>query len=117
MDLGTLSPSKNGFKALFQAWELDSREEVMKRAQTEGLNNEGIKVLGIWADLAGDRCCQLSGEPADPKLSITASFEWSDILKVGCVTVVDAVYWLFLKPVPPGTSTHGSGDNHAYRYL
>jgi len=71
-------------------WDPGKRDEVMKRTQTKGLGHEGIKVLGTWADVQGSRCFQLSEEPADPKFSIKANFEWNDILKIESVPVMEA---------------------------
>ena len=71
-------------------WDPEKRDEVIKRAQTKGFSHEGIKVLGTWADVQGGRAFQLSEEPADPKLSIKANFEWNDILKIESVPVMEA---------------------------
>ena len=71
-------------------WDPDKRDEVMKRAQTKGFAHEGIKVLGTWGDLQGGRSFQLTEEPADPKLSLKANFEWNDVLKIESVPVMEA---------------------------
>ncbi len=71
-------------------WEPGMRDEVVKRAQTKGTGHEGIKVLATWTDVQGGRAFQLSEEPADPKLSIKANFEWNDIMKIESVPVMES---------------------------
>jgi hypothetical protein len=71
-------------------WDPDKRDAVIERVKKIGLEHEGIKVLGTWADVNGGRCYQLTEEPVDPKLSIKANFTWNDILKIETVPVMDA---------------------------
>ena len=71
-------------------WDPDKRDIVIERVKKMGLEHEGIKVIGTWADVNGGRCFQLSEEPDDPKFSIKANFEWNDILKIETVPVMDA---------------------------
>ena len=71
-------------------WNPEKRDEVITRVQTKGLSHEGIKIIGTWADVQGNRCFQLSEEPEDPKLSIKANFDWNDIMKIESVPVMDA---------------------------
>ena len=77
-------------------WEPGKRDEVVKRAQTKGIGHEGIKVLATWIDVQGGRGFQLSEEPADPKLSIKANFEWNDIMKIESVPVMESEEFLKL---------------------
>jgi hypothetical protein len=71
-------------------WDPDKRDAVIDRVKKLGLEHEGIKVLGTWADVNGGRCFQLTEEPSDPKLSIKANFTWNDVLKIETVPVMDA---------------------------
>ena len=70
-------------------WEPGKRDDVIKRAQTKGVEHEGIKVLGTWADVQGGRAFQLSEAPTDPKFSIKGNFEWNDIMKIESVPVME----------------------------
>ena len=73
-------------------WEPDKRDEVLKRANEIGLEHEGMKVIGAWADVDGGRCFQLSEVPPDmdPMLSLKANFTWNDIIKIETVAVMNA---------------------------
>ena len=70
-------------------WDPDKRDDVMKRVQTKGLSHEGIKVIGTWADVNGNRAFQLTEEPSDPRLSLKANFAWNDILKIETIPVME----------------------------
>ena len=71
-------------------WEPDKRDEVMKRAQITGMEHEGIKVLGTWADVQGGRAFQLTDVPAESTASIKANFDWNDIMGIESVAVMKA---------------------------
>ena len=73
-------------------WAPDKRDEVIKRVQTIGLQHEGMKVIGTWADIDGWRAFQLTEVPPDidPRLSLKANFAWNDIVKIETVAVMDA---------------------------
>jgi len=71
-------------------WEPDKRDEVIKRAQIKGVSHEGIKILGTWIDIQGGRSFQLSEEATDPQYSLKANYEWSDLMKIDSVRVMEA---------------------------
>jgi len=73
-------------------WDPDKRDAVIERVKKIGLEHEGMKVLGSWADVDGWRCFQLSDVPRDmdPALSMKANFTWNDIMKIESVPVMDA---------------------------
>ncbi|KCZ73584.1 Protein of unknown function (DUF3303) [Candidatus Methanoperedens nitroreducens] len=77
-------------------WEPDKRDEVIKRAT--GLKSpEGMKVLGEWLDLTGNRIFLLY-EVDDPRVILEASYIWTDIAKVDSVPVMDAKIAMELMP-------------------
>lgn len=71
-------------------WDPEKRDAVIERVKTKGLEHEGIKVLGTWADVNGGRCFQITEEPSDPKFSIKANFSWNDILSIETVPIMHA---------------------------
>ena len=73
-------------------WAPEKRDEVVKRAQTIGLEHEGEKVIGTWADIHGGRVFQLIETPPDldPRILVKNNFAWNDILKIESVPVIDA---------------------------
>jgi hypothetical protein len=71
-------------------WVPESRDAIIDRANKIGMEHEGIKVIGTWADLNGGRVFQLTEEATDPKLSIKANHTWNDLMKIEAVPVMDA---------------------------
>ena len=73
-------------------WDPDKRDAVMKRANEIGMEHEGIKVIGTWADVDGGRCFQLTDVPPDidPMLMLKANFTWNDIMKLESIAVMNA---------------------------
>jgi hypothetical protein len=73
-------------------WEPDKRDAVIERTKRIGLEHEGMKVVGTWADTTSGRCFQLCDVPdnMDPMLQLKANFAWNDIMKVEQVPVMDA---------------------------
>ena len=77
-------------------WAPDKRDAVIERVNKIGLEHEGIKVIGTWVDVNGGRCFQLSEEPADPKFSLKANFDWNDLLHIETVPIMKADEFLKL---------------------
>ena len=73
-------------------WAPDKRDAVIERTKKIGLEHEGMKVIGTWADIDGGRCFQLNDIPRDmdPALSLKANFTWNDIMKIETIPVMDA---------------------------
>ena len=71
-------------------WAPDKRDAVIERVNKIGMEHEGIKVIGTWADVNGGRVFQLSEGPADPKFSLKANFAWNDLLRIVTVPVMKA---------------------------
>ena len=73
-------------------WDPDKRDAVMKRVNEIGLEHEGMKVIGTWADADGGRCFQLTEIPPDidPMLMLKANFAWNDLIKIESVAVMNA---------------------------
>jgi hypothetical protein len=73
-------------------WAPEKRDEVIKRVQQVGLEHEGEKVIGTWADTNGGRAFQLieTAPDLDPRILIKNNFAWNDILKIESVPVMDA---------------------------
>ena len=73
-------------------WDPDRRDAVLDRVRKMGLEHEGMKVIGTWADFSGGRCFQLSEIPQqDPAISLKANFAWNDILRIESVPVMNAM--------------------------
>ena len=72
-------------------WAPEKRDEVVNRVQKIGLEHEGEKVIGSWADIHGGRAFQLIETPPDldPKILIKNNFVWNDILEIESVPVID----------------------------
>ena len=73
-------------------WDPDKRDTVLKRASEIGMEHEGMKVGGTWADVDGGRCFQLTDVPPDidPMLMLKANFSWNDIMKLETIAVMNA---------------------------
>lgn len=74
-------------------WEPDKRDAVIDRARRIGLEHEGMKVIGTWADITTGRCFQLCDIPKDmdPMLNVKSNFTWNDIMNIESVPVMDAM--------------------------
>ena len=74
-------------------WEPPQRDAVEKRAQTMGLKvAEGVKLIGFWNDLHGNRAFMLVDTPpaaVDAKHILEASWAWSDLCKIEVVPVME----------------------------
>jgi len=68
-------------------WEPEKRDEVIKR-RAEWEYPEGVKVIGEWSDLAGDRVFSLA-EIDDPKAMLAAASAWSDIANLEIVPLME----------------------------
>jgi hypothetical protein len=74
-------------------WEPPQREAVMKRFASQGAKlPAGMKMLGLWADICGGRVFELvdTGDVRDPKVSVQANHEWTDLCKIESVGVMNA---------------------------
>ncbi len=68
-------------------WTPENRDEVWKRAD-EWKCPEGMKELGHWLDLTGNRAFYLY-EVDDPAVILAANMYWTDIAEVDSVTVME----------------------------
>ncbi len=73
-------------------WDPDKRDAVIDRARRIGLDHEGMKVIGTWADVTSGRCFQLCDVPRDmdPLLNVKANFAWNDIMHIESIPVMEA---------------------------
>jgi len=78
-------------------WEPEKRDEVIKRRAGKWEYPEGIKLIGEWSDLAGDRVFSLA-EIDNPKAMLAAAFVWSDIAKLEIVPLMETEEMLKLLP-------------------
>ena len=67
-------------------WEPEKRDEMAKRA-AEWKCPAGMKVLGSWVDLTGNRVFYLY-EVEDPKVLLAANTYWTDIATCESVPVM-----------------------------
>lgn len=74
----------------------EKREEAMKR-YAEWKPPEGIKVLGSWIDLTGNRLFYLN-EVDDPKAYLEANYFWLDIARCEAVPVMETEEVMKLTP-------------------
>ena len=83
-------------------WTPEKRDEVIKRVQEIGLDHEGEKVIGTWADMYRGRAFQLIETPAalDTKTMVKNNFAWNDILNIESVPVMDAAEMITLALSP-----------------
>jgi hypothetical protein len=74
------------------SWDPDKRNEVIERVKKNGLEHEGMKVIGTWVDAALGRCFQLTEIPRDinPTLLLKANFAWNDVMKIESIPVLEA---------------------------
>ena len=74
-------------------WEPEKRDAVIERVKEIGLEHEGMKVIGTWADVTQGRCFQLCDVPQNinPILNLKSNFAWNDILKIETIPVMDAM--------------------------
>jgi hypothetical protein len=74
-------------------WDPEKRDEVIERVKKIGLEHEGMKVIGTWADVTTGRCFQLSDIPRDidPILNLKSNFTWNDIMRIESIPVMDAM--------------------------
>ena len=77
-------------------WEPEKGDEITKR-RAEWEYPEGVKVIGEWSDLAGDRVFSLS-ELDDPKVMLAAASAWTDVAKLEIVPVMETEEMLKLLP-------------------
>jgi len=71
------------------SYEVGKRDEVTKRLLDIGDKfPEGIKVIGQWSAIGGGRGFTLV-EVDDPKVALTATMAWSDLLKFEIVPVIE----------------------------
>ena len=64
--------------------------EVRKRRLELGTNlPPGLKVLGMWSDIAGGRGFTLC-EGDDPNVLAQGGMAWSDLMSMECVPVIDS---------------------------
>ncbi len=71
------------------SYEVGKRDEVIKRLlDIGGKFPEGIKVIGQWSAIGGGRGFTLV-EVEDPKVALTATMAWSDLLKLEVVPVIE----------------------------
>jgi len=68
-------------------WEPERRNEMEKR-WAEWKYPEGIKVIGEWLDLTGNRFFLLY-VVEDPKVLLEANYYWTDLAKVESVPVME----------------------------
>jgi hypothetical protein len=71
------------------SYEVEKRDEVTKRLLEIGDKfPKGIKVIGQWSAIGGGRGFTLV-EVDDPKVALTATMAWSDLLKFEIVPVIE----------------------------
>lgn len=68
-------------------WEPGKRDEVIQR-RSEWKYPEGVKRIGEWSDLAGNRVFSLA-EMDDPKAMLAAASAWSDIANLEIVALME----------------------------
>jgi len=70
-------------------WEPEKRDEVIKRfTEKGGITLPGRKVIGTWSAIGGNRAFRLV-EIEDPKALVTATFAWSDLVKIEEIPVIE----------------------------
>jgi len=74
-------------------WDPEKRDTVIERVKKIGLEHEGMKVIGTWADVTTGRCFQLCDVPRDidPILNLKSNFAWNDILRIESIPVMEAM--------------------------
>jgi len=77
-------------------WESEKSDEITKR-RAEWEYPEGVKVIGEWSGLAGDRVFSLA-EIDDPKAMLAAASAWTDVAKLEIVPVMETEEMLKLLP-------------------
>jgi hypothetical protein len=79
-------------------WDPDKRDEVIKRYGEIGQQvPEGMKVLGEWVTLQGDRVFRLVDiTTPDPGCSVKANFAWNDLTKLEAFSVMEPAQLLKL---------------------
>jgi len=77
-------------------WEPEKRDEVIKR-RAGWEYPEGVKVIGEWSDLGGNRVFSLA-EIDDPKAMLAAASAWTDVTKLEIVPLMETEEMLKLLP-------------------
>ena len=76
------------FMTIF-SWEPEQRNEVIKRRAQGPALPEGLKAVGEWVQVGGNRSFRLIDIP-DAKLALASSLPWSDIGKLEIIPVMDS---------------------------
>jgi len=76
------------FMSIF-SWEPEQRNEVIKRRMQGQALPEGVKAIGEWVQVGGNRVFRIIDIP-DAKLALASALPWTDIGKLEIIPVMDS---------------------------